>query len=498
MVVEPQSPLAGPSECRPSSEIHLIGCSGELVNTTAAKACASEASAAATAYHLGIPNFKLFLCLRYLLGVWSLFLGLFYEEMFGWTSGLLLLASALAQTAARIRPSLWYQYRGSLMVVDAVVGCLSLLGLISATLVRGLYISILPFTIIQLVLQAVVWPNRQAHPHCFPTYRRRACGSVSTEMIVEKAELKRRRWTLKKAPYFCLWTLTFAAIILMIATTGQRLMIYPGTLFKVRIPEDFSQADGLDVELVSFFTRDQMRLSALFAKPTVEAERNMPEGMPRMTMWIFYGNTGNMVHQVDCVVPLMRAAYPNLQFFIFSYRGYANSDGRPHIAGLRKDIDAAVRYLKRRPDVDLNRILAYGHSIGGALVSDVIGRHPGFLKRVILSNTFRSMHHMADTWHLLLLKPFITEPWDSEAAFARAVSNRSLPPILFMSSRQDGLIPPEHMDKLMEIADGNKHGVKHTKLLLPNGDHNNWGDKEARHRYWTEFFRKAALESSAA
>jgi fermentation-respiration switch protein FrsA (DUF1100 family) len=279
----------------------------------------------------------------------------------------------------------------------------------------------------------------------------------------------------------------------MVATTGQRLMIYPGTLFKVRIPNEFPGHLDLDIELVSFFTADRKRLSALFMKPTAEAEKRIDASTPRLTMWIFYGNTGNMIHQMECVVPLMQRAYPNLQFFIFSYRGYANSDGRPHISGLRQDIDAAVRYLHRRADVAKNRIVAYGHSIGGALVSDVLGRHPGVLKAVILSNTFLSMHRMADTWHMQILKPFISENWDSETALKKAVANKSLPPILFMTSRKDELIPAYHMDGLYNIAmKAPAVSPKHTRLVLPEGLHNYWNDPLQVHEHWTRFFVNAS------
>jgi len=407
------------------------------------------------------------------------------------------------QTAARIRPGLWARYRGSLIFIDGLVGSLALLGCCTQrTLIRLLYVFSLSFSIIQLLMQLLVWPHRQAHPHCFPTYRRKACGSVSTDMLgTTEGELDEQSWALRKLPYFILWLLGYTAFLVMVCATGQRLMIYPGTLIKVRIPDDFSTVPGMDVELVSFFTRDRMRLSALFAKPTNEAQKNFPPDMPRLTMWIFYGNTGNMVMQVDSVVPLMRAAYPNLQFFIFSYRGYANSDGRPHINGLRKDIDAAVRYLRGRADVEEGRVCGYGHSIGGALVADVVGRHPGFLKRVIISNTFKSMRSLAASWHLHPLMPFITDPWDSEQALRTAKQQGALPPMLFMSSRKDGLIPPSHMDSLSAIAfDTDTEDLQdipsvHTRLILPEGEHNNWADMRAVHAHWHSFFHALAAVS---
>lgn len=474
----------------------------DLINTTAAVAAYEdglpgargevEPKSAATAYHLGIPNFKMFLSLRFALGVWALFLGAFYEEILGWSMGLLLLAVALVQTAARIRPSLWTRYRKSIVVVDLLSAALALLGCANASLVKGLFCFALPFVLVQLAVQMFVWPNPRVHPFCYPTFKKLNCGTVSNDICAKSREnMAMPTWKWKKFPFFLVWTAVIGLFLLVVSVTGQRLMIYPGTLFKVRIPDDFPVHLGLDVELVSFFTADRKRLSALFMKPTQQAEKDFDASKkPRLTMWIFYGNTGNMVHQLDFVVPLMQKAYPNLQFFIFSYRGYANSDGRPHIAGLRKDIDAAVDYLRRRADVDKARIVSYGHSIGGALVSDVLGRHPGFLKSVILSNTFLSMRKMADTWRVSLLHPFISETWDSESAFKKAVRNGSLPPILFMSSEQDELIPAYHMRGLYEIA--RQAPVNHTFLSLPRGLHNYWNDELGVHLHWVAFFANVA------
>ncbi len=476
---DPESPITTSTSC-------------DLVIATSPD---SEVSAAVTAYHLGIPNFKLFLGLRYLCGVWALFIGLFYEEITAWTSALLLLCVALAQTAARIKPKLWKPYRKSLIVVDSIILTLNFLGWINdRTLIRSLYVFNFFMGLAQLVVQILIWPSHRAHPVCFPTYKKRSCGNISTDLCEKSREnLKAADWKLKKLPFYLVWTVIYAFFLLMVCTTGQRLMIYPGTLFRVPIPDDFPSHLGLDVELVSFFTADRKRLSALFLKPSATTEKRIEAAnpsLPRMTLWIFYGNTGNMIHQLDCVVPLLQESYPNLQFFIFSYRGYANSDGRPHISGLRRDIDAAVEYLHRRADVDPNRLLAYGHSIGGALVSDVLGRHPGVLKGVILSNTFLSMYQMARTWHVYWLKPFVSETWDSESALRTAVLNSSLPPILFMSSRKDELIPAYHMDGLYEIA--KKAPLKHEFLILPEGTHNKWNDIPTVISNWRLFIKRIA------
>lgn len=448
-----------------------------------------EALAAARAYHLGIPNFKTLLSLRFLTGIWALFLGVFYEEVCAWSAGLLLLAAALTQTAARIRPALWYQYRNSLLAVDALTGALCVWGLAGPTLIRAVFVWALPFVVVQLLLMLLVWPSHRMHPVCYPSFKR------GGRDVAEPGPGAARAWRWRRASLAVTWSLAFSVFSLVVAMTGQRLMIYPGTLFKVRMPTEFPAELGLDIETVAFKTADNKQLSAFFMKPGAELELRIAQAapaQPRLTMWIFYGNTGNMVHQMDLIVPMLQKAYPNLQFFIFSYRGYVTSDGRPHIAGLRNDMDAAIRYLRRRQEVDFARLVGYGHSIGGALVSDVLGRHPGILKGVILSNTFLSMEAMADTWRVPYLKPFISEPWDSRAALAKAAANGSLPPMLFMSSRNDRLIPAYHMDRLYEIAQTAPTAPAHMWVALESGTHNQWNDDELLIRSWRQFFTNIA------
>jgi hypothetical protein len=366
------------------------------------------------------------------------------------------------------------------------------------TLIRSLYLFMGLFVGAQLVIIATVYPSERYHPFCFPTEKP---GRIPAEEYrrqrhrVGLSESEQPAWQLRKAPFMAAWMAAFVAFVLMVTHTGQRLMIYPGTMFKVVIPPSIPTDLGLTSELVKFRTADNLSLSAYFLKPSRAAEARHASAhpdLPRLTMWIFYGNTGNMVHQLEHIVPWLQAAYPNLQFFIFSYRGYVDSDGRPHIDGLRQDIDAAVGYLRGRPDVDPGRLVAYGHSIGGALVSDILGRHPGVLKGVILSNTFLSMRKMAEVWRVSWLKPLVTERWDSEAAFRTAVANGSLPPVLFMTSRRDELIPAEHMDGLHEIARAKASAAPgdYRKVEFPTGSHNYWNNEALAREEWGAFLRR--------
>ncbi len=62
--------------------------------------------------------------------------------------------------------------------------------------------------------------------------------------------------------------------------------------------------------------------------------------------------------------------------FVFDYRGYGASEGTPGLEGAQKDIDAAMRTLLARGDIDKDRIVVYGRSLGDALAVYNVAHSP--------------------------------------------------------------------------------------------------------------------------
>ena len=63
---------------------------------------------------------------------------------------------------------------------------------------------------------------------------------------------------------------------------------------------------------------------------------------------------------------------------LFDRRGEGRSDGKPNWWGWRgtKDIDAAIRFLEHRPDVQPGRIGGIGQSVGGEMMLEEAARNP--------------------------------------------------------------------------------------------------------------------------
>jgi uncharacterized protein len=109
---------------------------------------------------------------------------------------------------------------------------------------------------------------------------------------------------------------------------------------------------GADYERVTFTTSDGLELSGWYVPSRNRAAviafpgRNGPQAQTRM---------------------LVRHGYGVL---LFDRRGSGESEGDPHGFGWEgeKDIKAAIAFLKRRPDVDPERIGGLGLSVGGELM----------------------------------------------------------------------------------------------------------------------------------
>ena len=73
------------------------------------------------------------------------------------------------------------------------------------------------------------------------------------------------------------------------------------------------------------------------------------------------------------------------------YRGYGFSQGSPCEKGFYKDAESSIDYLLSRSDVNKDKIIAFGQSIGGAVVIDLALKYNDKLFAFIVENTFTSL-----------------------------------------------------------------------------------------------------------
>ncbi|XVF48939.1 hypothetical protein PTKIN_Ptkin03bG0228500 [Pterospermum kingtungense] len=204
------------------------------------------------------------------------------------------------------------------------------------------------------------------------------------------------------------------------------------------------------------------------------------------TFLFFQENAGNIAHRLEMVRIMLQRLQCNV--FMLSYRGYGASDGYPSQHGIINDAQAALDHLVQRTDIDPNRIVVFGRSLGGAVGSALTKNNPDKVAALIIENTFTSILDMAGVL-LPLLKWFIggpgtkgpkilnflvRSPWSTIDIIGQVKQ-----PILFLSGLQDEMVPPSHMQMLYgKAAAHNRQCLfvefptgMHMDTWLAGGDH---------------------------
>ncbi len=104
-----------------------------------------------------------------------------------------------------------------------------------------------------------------------------------------------------------------------------------------------------------------------------------------ITFLYCHGNSGNIWRYWYRAVALWNMG---ANVFIFTYRGYGLSKGETSRKNIKKDVETAATYIKRRPEVVTSRLIVYGYSMGAIPASYLVGTssHKNSFASVILES----------------------------------------------------------------------------------------------------------------
>jgi pimeloyl-ACP methyl ester carboxylesterase len=120
---------------------------------------------------------------------------------------------------------------------------------------------------------------------------------------------------------------------------------------------------GLEYKDVYFTTKDGQQLHGWYVP-----------GNTDVTLLWFHGNGGNISHRVPEIAQIHYRLGVNL--FIFDYRGYGRSEGVPSESGTYRDSRAALAYLQGRADLNPQKIIYFGQSLGAAVAVELAAHQP--------------------------------------------------------------------------------------------------------------------------
>jgi fermentation-respiration switch protein FrsA (DUF1100 family) len=235
-------------------------------------------------------------------------------------------------------------------------------------------------------------------------------------------------------------------IVTALAWLFQRRLIYlpsPGMV----PPASTVLHAGQDV---GFDTADGLRLSAWFVPAAA--------GRGNATVLVLNGNAGNRAARAPLAAELSRAG---LSVLLMDFRGYGGNPGSPSEAGLLADARAARAYLAARGDVDPERLVYFGESLGAAVAVRLALEQPPMA--LVLRSPFTSLADVGQVHYPFLPVRLLLR--DRYASIEQVGGLRC--PVLVVAGDRDGIVPWEQSRRLAEAIPEPKRFVR-----IRGSDHN--------------------------
>lgn len=292
-----------------------------------------------------------------------------------------------------------------------------------------------------------------------------AIGFGADRALQIQTLLKKRGVTKVAIVKTVLWALLLYSAYVGFIFLMQRQIMFPRGMIPAP-PQDAGKVPGREQ---IWLDTSSGRVEAWYLPPDRSPQR------PGPAVIFAHGNGELIDFWPDELVPFCRMG---IGVLLVEYPGYGRSEGSPSQRSITEAFVAAYDRLKERPDIDPDRIVLFGRSIGGGAVCAMAQARPS--AALILMSTFINVHAFAKNF---LVPPFLVrDPFDNLTVV------KSYPkPILFIHGKQDDVIPYRHSTILHKAA-------PHGKLLSYDCRHNDclpglgtfWQDVET-------FLREAAI-----
>lgn len=219
---------------------------------------------------------------------------------------------------------------------------------------------------------------------------------------------------------------------------------------------------GIEYDDVTFRTEDGLNLNGWF----VPGKKPSPDADLHTLLW-FHGNAGNINRRLDNLKMIYEKVPVNV--FIIDYRQYGRSEGKVSEQGTYIDARAALAYLHSRKEINREKIIFFGRSLGSAVAVELALNEK--CCALILETPFTSILEMGKKLYPFLpLSLLLKTKYDSLAK----IGNIKVP-ILVMHGDKDDLVPFEHGKRLYDMANEPKEfytipGAGHNDTHIVGGD----------------------------
>lgn len=226
---------------------------------------------------------------------------------------------------------------------------------------------------------------------------------------------------------FTLAGIAYAGYAVMIYAT-QRQIIYAGTNIRV---EGGAPAGIVPIQVVTASGSGE----AWFMPPT-----SLKQGERRGVVIFFHGN-GEVIDSLPKQVEGFREM--GLGVLLVEYPGFGRSEGKPDETSISATAVAAYDAVLKREEVDPERIVIFGRSLGSGPACSLAARRPS--AALILQSAFTSTKPFARRF---FAPEFLVRDRFDNAAVVAAYKQ----PILLFHGSHDTVVPPEHSRQLQRLA----------------------------------------------
>ncbi|HEV8715865.1 MAG TPA: alpha/beta hydrolase [Candidatus Binatia bacterium] len=211
------------------------------------------------------------------------------------------------------------------------------------------------------------------------------------------------------------------------------------------------EAYGLPYEDVWFGGADGRTLHGWYIP-----QRRQASALPEPLFIWFHGNAGNIAHRL----PQLQLFYQQIggSHFLFDYRGFGKSRGKPTILGILADGRDVLTLAWSRGWATGKRVVYFGESLGCAVIVELAVERPP--DRIILSAPFYSLRAMGR-----LVLPLLAFLVEKDLNSARLIEQLCVP-LLVIHGTADTTVPFQQGQDLYALAAHPK--VFHT---VPGGRH---------------------------
>lgn len=247
-----------------------------------------------------------------------------------------------------------------------------------------------------------------------------------------------------------------AALVGLLLAGCTGLIFYP-------LPHHLLTPDrlGLAYRDIAFTTADGVSLHGWF----------LPATAPRQGSVLFlHGNAENISTHIASVAWLPGTGFNVL---LVDYRGYGRSAGVPSLDGLHLDFRAALETLLAMPEIDPDRVVVFGQSLGGAIaITGLAGStYKTKIRALIVEGAFAgyralAREKLATFWPTWLLQWPLSLTIDDRHRPIDRIAELAPLPVLIVQGEADQIVPTHHGVALFARA-----GEPKELWLLPDTGH---------------------------